>query len=216
MGQAIGIILAGGIGNRFGGDKPKQYYLLGGKEIIWYSIEAFRRASSLDEFIVVVGPKEYEAGEVAKKYNVRTVNGGDTRNHSLYNALCFISEQYPNCDKIIENNAACPFITPKQIDDFISLLDKYDYVQTTFHITDALGSNSDRLVNRDDYFLIQSPDAYRFNRLFESFDPNNVNGHPAIQLPEDAVGYNYFIDGHPFKVTYPEDLEIAEILLKRL
>ena len=44
MGKAIGIVLAGGIGSRFKGNKPKQYYLINGKEMIWYSIEAFKNA----------------------------------------------------------------------------------------------------------------------------------------------------------------------------
>lgn len=42
MGQNIGIVLAGGIGQRFGGDKPKQYFKINGKEMIAYSIEPFR------------------------------------------------------------------------------------------------------------------------------------------------------------------------------
>lgn len=215
MEKSIGIILAGGIGCRFGGDKPKQYYLLDGKEIIWYSIDAFRKATTIDDFVVVVGQNEFDNGTIAERYGVKTVLGGNTRNHSLGNALRYIKEHYPECTKIIENNAACPFIEPSQIDECIRLLDGYDFVQTTFHITDALGSYSSRLVNRDDYFLIQAPDAYRFDSLFKYFDPNHPNGHPAIQLPDDAKGYNYFVDGQPFKVTYPEDIEIAEILLKR-
>ena len=40
----IGIVLAGGIGRRFGGDKPKQYFEICGKEMIAYSIELFREA----------------------------------------------------------------------------------------------------------------------------------------------------------------------------
>ena len=40
----IGIVLAGGIGRRFGGDKPKQYFEICGKEMIAYSIELFRAA----------------------------------------------------------------------------------------------------------------------------------------------------------------------------
>lgn len=216
MAKSVGIILAGGIGLRFGGGKPKQYHLLDGKEIIWYSINAFREAKKIDDFIVVVGDSEYVSGAITERYNVKTVCGGNTRNRSFYNALCYIRENYPDCEKVVENNAACPFITPKQIDDFIDLLDDNDFVQTTFHITDALGSYSDRLVNRDDYFLIQAPDAYRFDMLMEYFDPDSPNGHPATHLPCSAKGYNYFESGHPFKVTYPEDIEFAEILLRRM
>ncbi|MBQ8794564.1 MAG: NTP transferase domain-containing protein, partial [Clostridia bacterium] len=40
----IGIILAGGIGSRFGADKPKQYCKILGKEMILYSIDAFKNA----------------------------------------------------------------------------------------------------------------------------------------------------------------------------
>ena len=51
MGKTIGILLAGGIGSRFKGDKPKQYYEVGGHELIWYSIEAFKRAEKIDDFV---------------------------------------------------------------------------------------------------------------------------------------------------------------------
>lgn len=212
---AIGIILAGGIGSRFKGDKPKQYYLINGREMISYSIEAFRNAESLDDFVVVLDDAEFEKGSIAEKYGVKTVRGGKTRNHSLKNAMDWIQEHYPNCEKIIENNAACPMIVPKVINDIIGLLDDYDYVQCTYKITDALGSYRERLVDREDFFLIQSPDAYRFQELMACFNPDNPIGHPAVQLPDDAKGYNYFDFIPNFKVTYPEDIEIVELLMKR-
>ena len=215
MGKAIGIILAGGIGSRFGGDKPKQYYLINGKEMIWYSIEAFSKAKNIDDFIVVVDQAEYENGRIAKLYNVKTIVGGKTRNHSFKNALDYIMANYPDCEKIIENNAACPLTTPAILDEYITLLDEYNYVQTTFKITDALGSYKSRTVDREDYFLIQAPDAYRFKELYACFDANHPNGHPAVQLPENAVGYNYFNYGVNFKVTYPEDIKIVEMLINR-
>lgn len=211
----IGIILAGGIGTRFKGDRPKQYYLLGGHEIIWYSIDAFSKARSMDDFIVVVDETEYYSHRIENMYDVKTVLGGNTRNQSFRNALNYIKKTYPTCSKVIENNAACPLITSKQIDDIIAWLDDYDFVQSTYRITDALGSYKSRLVDRSDYFLIQSPDAYRFPLIDKYFDSSSPNGHPATQLPEVARGFNFFIEGQPFKVTYPEDIEIAEILLKR-
>ena len=61
----IGIILAGGIGSRFGADKPKQYCKILGKEMILYSIDAFKNAKKIDDFIVVLDKEQFEKGEIA-------------------------------------------------------------------------------------------------------------------------------------------------------
>ena len=215
MGKNIGIVLAGGIGHRFGGDKPKQYFQILGKEMIAYSIELFRNASSIDDFVVVLNPEEYENGRIEREYDVRTVCGGETRNWSFKNAMDYIACEWPDCEKIIENNAACPLTKVDTIDKYIKLLDEYDWVQTTIKITDALGSYKDRTVNREDFFLIQAPDAYRFRELMECFDPRHPNGHPAVQLPPRAKGFNAFADEPVFKVTHPDDIAIVEMLMKK-
>ncbi len=215
MRQNIGIILAGGIGMRFGADKPKQYLKLLGKEMIAYSIECMRKAKTLDDFIVVLNSEEFASGRIARTYGVKTIEGGSTRNMSFKNALDFIAYEWPDCEKVIENNAACPLTRPEWIDEMMLLLDDYDWVQTTLHVTDALGSSHARTCNRDDYFLIQAPDAYRFPEILECFDPEYPNGHPAVQLPPSAIGKNIFRDGEVFKVTHPADIEIAELMLRR-
>lgn len=215
MGKNIGIVLAGGIGHRFGGDKPKQYFPILGKEMIAYSIELFRAAGTIDDFVVVLNHDEFESGRIASQYGVTAIPGGATRNWSFQAALDWIAANHPECEKVIENNAACPLTRPEWIDEMIELLDDYDWVQTTLHVTDALGSVSNRMVNRDDYFLIQAPDAYRFQELIKCFDPDNPCGHPAVQLPALARGRNVFRDGDVFKVTHPNDVEIAELMLRR-
>ena len=215
MGKAIGIILAGGIGSRFGADRPKQYCTIFGKEMIWYSIDAFRKAETIDDFIVIVDKNEMANGRIAREYGVTTVEGGSTRNGSFKNALDYINEHYPDCEKIIENNAACPMITPALIDEFINLLDEYDFVNTAYKITDALGSYKDRIANREDFYLIQAPDAYRFKLLYEHFDENSELCHPAHQLPLTATEYRYFGYTDNYKVTYPEDIKIVEMLMER-
>ena len=212
---AIGIILAGGIGSRFQGNKPKQYYLINGKELIWYTINAFKHAKKIDDIVVVLDASEYESRRIELEYQVHTVLGGATRNHSFKNALEYIKEHFPDCTKIVENNAACPFITAEVIDKYVDLLDENDFVQTTFKITDALGCYANRTVDREDYFLIQTPDAYKFSVLYDHFDPNSPNGHPAAQLPEKFKGYNYWDFGINLKVTYPEDIKIVEMLMNR-
>ena len=64
----FGIILAGGIGARFGSSVPKQYMKLNGREIISYSIEAFRESRLGENFILVCNEAEYKAQNIAKKY----------------------------------------------------------------------------------------------------------------------------------------------------
>lgn len=214
MGKSIGIVLAGGIGRRFGGDQPKQYYKINGKEMIAYSIELFRSCKTIDDFVVVLNPEEFTNGRIAREYGVRTVQGGKTRNWSFKNALDYIAREWPGCEKVIENNAACPLTKPETIDEYIGKLDEYDWVQTTIKITDALGSYKDRTVDREDYFLIQAPDAYRFKLLYSCFDADHPNGHPAVQLPVTAKGYNAF-QASAFKVTNPDDIAVAEVLMER-
>lgn len=215
MCKNIGIVLAGGIGRRFGGNQPKQYFKILGKEMIAYSIELFRDAKSIDDFVVVLNDDEFKCGRIEREYGVHTICGGQTRNWSFKNALDFIATKWPDCEKVIENNAACPLTRPEHVDEMIGLLDNYDWVQTTLHLSDALGSIHDRTVNRDNYFLIQAPDAYRFREILECFDPEHPCGHPAVQLPANARGYNVFRDGEVFKVTHPDDIEIAELMLRR-
>lgn len=213
--SSIGIILAGGIGSRFGADKPKQYCEIFDKEMIWYSIDAFRRAKSIDDFIVVVDANEMQSGRLAKDYGVTLVQGGSTRNESFKNALDYINATFPDCKKIIENNAACPMITPELIDEFMGLLDEYDYVNTAYKITDALGSYKDRIANREDFYLIQAPDAYRFPLLYKHFDKDSELCHPAHQLPLSATEYRYFDYTDNYKVTYPDDIKIVEMMMNR-
>ncbi len=215
MAKNIGIVLAGGIGQRFGGGKPKQYFPILGKEMIAYSIELFRNASAIDDFVVVLNRDEFASGRIAREYGVKAIPGGSTRNHSFKNALDWIAENHPDCEKLVENNAACPLTRPEHVNEMIALLDDFDWVQTTLHISDALGSVRDRTVNRDDFFLIQAPDAYRFRPILACFDPNHPCGHPAVQLPPSARGRNVFRDGEVFKVTHPDDIEIAELMLRR-
>lgn len=212
--KSIGIILAGGIGSRFGSNMPKQYCLINGKEMISYSIDAFRNAQNIDDFIVVLDKEQFEKDDVAKRYNVKTVLGGNSRNTSLKNALDYIYSEFPNCEKIIENNAACPMITSEIIDKYITLLNDYDYVETAFKITDALSAYDKRACDREDFYLIQAPDAYRFKLLYNYFDANSTLCHPAHQLPKSSKGYQYFDYGANHKVTYPYDIEIVEILMK--
>lgn len=210
----IGILLAGGIGSRFKSSIPKQYMKLNGQEIISYSINAFNKAEKLDHYIVVVGEKEYEEQKIHSKYDVECIIGGDTRNISLHNALVHIREHYPMCEKVFIHEAARPFIQSEVIDEYLTLLDSHDAVITTAPITDSLGYQNNTPVNRESYTLIQAPECFWYKQLTQFFDPESEITGTVHQLPEDAKVCKYEGLKYNLKITYPEDLFMAEQFIK--
>ena len=206
----FGIILAGGIGARFGSSVPKQYMKLNGREIISYSIEAFRESRLGENFILVCNEAEYKAQNIAKKYGVTCILGGTTRNESIYNGLRYIKEHYPETEKVVIHDGVRPFFQSRHIATYFDLLDDYEAVITAVKITDSLGYKNNTPVNREEYYLIQAPEAFRFPLLMKHFNKDSTATTPLHQLPETAKIYKYFDFKYNLKITYPEDLFIAE------
>lgn len=208
----IGIILAGGLGARFGGLVPKQYIELCDKEIIAYSIEAFRESRLLNDTIVVTD--ESRQGYVEEKYNVIVVTGGNSKNASLKNALDYIYDNCPECNNVFINDAARPLITSNLIDMYLGFMDSHDYVHTASYITDGLGTLDGHYADRTKYILIQSPEAYKFSDIYPVLKSDSPVIHVGHELPGAVKAYRYFGYRTNFKVTYPEDIVLLEALIR--
>jgi len=86
------VIVAGGSGSRMGATVPKQFLLLQGRPVLWYSLNTFLLADH-DLSVILVAPaahldavKTLVAG-VTEPVRVRIVEGGETRFHSVRNGL---------------------------------------------------------------------------------------------------------------------------------
>lgn len=211
----VGIILAGGIGSRFQNSKPKQYMKLNGKKIIEYSIEAFRNSKYLDSFICVLDPDTFDSQVFQNKVDISCVRGGQTRNESVKSALDFLNTTYKSIDNVFIHEAARPFITSEIIDHYLAETNNHHAVITAVEITDSIGKKSDnKAVNRDYFHLIQAPECFKFNYLYENFCDKSEITSTSHQLPDDAkIKYIYNLKNN-LKITYPEDLFLAEQLLK--
>lgn len=207
----IGILLAGGCGARFGGGTPKQYLMLDGKPLIAYSVEAFRATSAVDALLIVAQPAHHAA--LARAYGVQCVAAGESRNASLGNALAYIETHFPACENVLVHEAARPFLTAALVDAYFAALDSYDAVITAQYVTDSLGSLDAPVVDRSRYYLIQAPEAFRFKLLTAHFSAASPVTATIQQLPANCRvkrNYNFRLN---CKVTYPEDLLLAEALL---
>ncbi len=215
MVENVGVLLAAGTGSRFATKIPKQYTYVDGEKLISYGIEAFRQSLRTDAFIVVVGETEFSSQELSKEYGITLIQGGDSRAESFQNALDYIAQNFPDCQKVLFHEAARPLVSPDVFDHYFELLEEYDYIESCKRITDSLGSYLPEIPNREDYFLIQAPEAYRFPLLREHFDVHSDIYYAAHQLPESAKGYQYFDIPVNIKVTYPKDLELIEYYLTK-
>ncbi len=128
------IIVAGGKGLRMGGDLPKQFIPLNGKPVLMHTLEKFYRWNAEAQIILVLpeGQQDYWrmlCTEIGCHIPHRIVNGGETRYHSVVNALEALEDELPDpydetIDDLPEEEKVCigvhdgvrPFVSIDVID----------------------------------------------------------------------------------------------------
>lgn len=207
-------ILASGVGARFGSNVPKQFHRINGTMVIEYVIDAILDAKRVDKIIVVTNLSVNQSyiAELSHLSNIDFIEGGDTRNQSLDNAIRYIHDTY-DCDKMIVCDAVRPMITGQLIDKYFDYLDNSTAVVTAQKITDSLGCYDIPQIHRDRYYLMQSPEGFKFNTLYDSFNPESSLTEVTQQLPENSKIELYFDFNNNFKLTYPADLKYLEALI---
>ena len=107
------IVLAAGKGSRMKSEVHKQFMLLGGKPVLYYSLHCFQESSLIDEIILVTSEDmiDYCRSEIVEKYSFdkvkKIVGGGKERYDSVYEGLKACSSQGIVC----VHDSARPFIT---------------------------------------------------------------------------------------------------------
>lgn len=207
------MIMSGGIGARFGTDCPKQYNNMKDHLVIDYVVEASKRSRSVDEIVIVVAENYMDF--VQKRYNMATVAGGATRPESVAHGLQYIHEHY-DCEKLIITNAVCPLASEDQYDRYFDLLNEYDFVLTTWKLAPALHRFDEKKADRDEYFNVMEPDAYRFKTLYNSYNFENPPKYIFHNMPETSKRFYCFDYPYTTKVTYPFDIPVLESLYELL
>lgn len=205
------LIMSGGSGSRFGADCPKQYCMMDNRYVIDYVMDACRYSKLADE-IVVVAAADY-TDFIQERYGVPVVCGGKSRPESVANGIRYIHDHY-ECEKLVITNAVCPLATSEQYDRYFHLLEKYDYVLTTWKLAPALQRFDGTRVDRDDFFNVMEPDAYRFPVLYRNFDFKSLKKYIFHNMPYESNAYYCFDYPYTMKLTYPHDLKLLEILYK--
>lgn len=210
----IAIVLSGGSGARFGSQVPKQYHLLNGVPVYAYALNAIAANRAIDATIYVGDASFLDALYFPE--NFYSIPGGFTRNESLTNAIRYISDNFSDCTRVCILEAARPFVDTDVISAHLNLLTEYDCVINAKKITDSLSRTDGSFSNRDDFYLIQAPESYRYCILVDNFSESSGTTSPMHQLPKSAKIKFYLDMPINLKITYESDLVIAEALVEHL
>lgn len=206
----IVLILASGVGNRFGDPVPKQYHLVRSRPAIEYVINA--AITSCADEVVIVSSAKY-AQDISDRYGVSVVEGGSERNISVQKGLDYIQDRY-TCDKIIILDAVSPLVKPELINRYFRYLDEYDIVFTALKIPVSLGNYDSTPMDRSKFFMMASPEGYRFSQLYQYFDGNVLSDSIMHQLPADLDRKPCFEMRDFAKIIYPHDIAIIEAIMQ--
>lgn len=209
----ITMILSGGVGSRFGATTPKQYSLLLGKPVINYVIEAAKVSKLTDKVIVVMDSEYKNYSDLLSSKEFDYVENGDTRYKSIKNGIDYIKKNY-DCSKLVILDAVAPMISGEIIDDYFNKLNEYDTVITAQKITGALTDKNDAILDREDYIITQSPEAFKFDLLYDNFDVNFKYQETAGMLPKGSKRYYNYDFKHNVKLTYDFESKYLESLLE--
>ncbi len=166
------VIVAGGSGLRAGGEKPKQYQLIGGKPMIRWTLEAFLSHPSVKFVQAVIGAEHdglfYDAASGLDL--PKPVIGGASRQESCRLGVEACGAAGP--DKILIHDAARPFIAHDVISNVIAELDRADAVIPGLPVADTIkfapGGIIERTVDRSAMWFVQTPQGFTYSSILEA------------------------------------------------
>jgi len=216
------LITAGGNGSRMGSNQPKQFLELLGRPMLYYSIKAF-----VDAFqkvcLVLVLPEAYlEQGAnivkaLGQEKNTKIVRGGETRFHSVAAGLA----EVPNGQIVLVHDGARPLVTNDVIRRVYEGVRLNGTAVPVIPVADSMrqisGFNS-RAISRDDLRIVQTPQGFNSTELKKAYQqPFNANFTDEASVLEWQGTPVELVMGERcnFKITLPEDLAIAKIMLKQ-
>lgn len=210
MTVVVGILPAGGRGERLGAERPKAFVVLGGRPLLEYSLDALDPHCSR---IVVAAPR----GQRAEGREF--VAGGASRSASVRNAVAAA----PEADVFVVHDAARPLVTPELVRRCIDGLDGVDGAIAAARVTDTVKEAAEdgrvtRTLDRSVLWAIQTPQVFRADVLRRALDVKDdvlAAATDDASLVEAAGGTVRVVEASPenFKVTTAADLARAELLL---
>jgi 2-C-methyl-D-erythritol 4-phosphate cytidylyltransferase / 2-C-methyl-D-erythritol 2,4-cyclodiphosphate synthase len=225
--KTVAIIPAGGAGRRLKAGIPKQYLSLNELPVLVHSLKVFGEAKVINEIILVVPESDikFVREELIIKNDLqkvaRIVAGGATRQDSVRNGIAAIDVK---CDIVVVHDGVRPFVTPEMISRAVEVAREFQAAVIGVPAKDTIKETQDddfivKTVPRQNLWITHTPQAFQFTVLQQAYEAayrDDYCGTDDASLVERIGLKVKMIAGsyENIKITTPEDLVIAEALLK--
>jgi 2-C-methyl-D-erythritol 4-phosphate cytidylyltransferase len=218
------VLPAAGSGKRMGAGMNKLFLLLANKPILIHTLEVFQNDEDCTGIWLAVKPEEREyVQELLNKYHITKVkglpNGGKERQHSVHSCL----KEMQEVEIVLVHDAARPFITQPVIDALVKTAYEKGAAIAGVRAKDTMKKVKDGVivetVDRENLWSIQTPQAFRFDLLYEAEDVAEKVGFLGTDeaMLVERLGHQVHIVESTYenvKITTKEDLVFGEAILK--
>ncbi len=228
MSKFFALIPAAGSGSRMGNQLPKQYLSLADRPMIYHALKTLSQSPKITRVFIILSPDDidwnnYDWSAFSEKLSIIKC-GGATRAESVLNGLSAAKEEsmVDANDWILVHDAARPCLSSTQLSKLIDSVanDKVGGLLAT-PVADTLkrGDDKSRITKtepRENLWQAQTPQMFRYGLLTEALANTTEITDDASAV--EALGLQPKLiqsDATNFKVTYPQDLALAELILKQ-
>ncbi len=237
--RCVMILLAAGSGSRMKSGTAKQFMLLKGKPLIWYSMNTVENSPVIDECILVTAEKDidYMRCEIIEKYGFHKISavvpGGSERWESVANAVQMLEDRKPVKESyVFIHDGARPFLTEEVLERVYQAVKEHPACvaavpsKDTVRLADESGF-ARSTPDRRSVWIIQTPQAFESGLLIKAYaelrERADRLGGGNIAVTDDAGVVELFteqrirlVEGSydNIKVTTPGDMKIAEAFLE--
>lgn len=200
---------------------PKQFLELNGKPVLYHTIKAFMTALPGIEILLVLPPHQISYAQMVlqafeERIDLTIVAGGATRYHSVQNGL----KGLPEDSIIMVHDGVRPLVDSELILRCYQQALELGSAIPAIPVTDSMRMLDDEdsyPIDRSLVRIIQTPQAFRGNILLQAFQQAYSESFTdEASVVEAAGGTVFLVAGarRNIKITTPEDLAVAEALMK--
>ena len=261
------VVVAAGVGKRFGSQMPKQYTHIGSQTVLQHSIAALSKVQQLSNCYLVISEEDTIAKTLGFSMPIEWVIGGKERMNSVFNAVQTIWQKYQNplsdktsndkafSDKdshhaydnhwVLIHDAARPCVNPSDIEKLITQTTQQfsqqshqqsqqeraqesaggllaipvrDTVKQIIHAQDKVLAQ--KTLDRSQLWLAQTPQIFPLATLYDYLTQAIEQ---MIAFTDEASLFEHFgkqpllVEGSHsnIKLTFPEDLQFAQVYLAK-